>query len=329
MEKKPKLAVYWAASCGGCEIALVNLHGRLLELDSRFDFCFCPCLLDFKTHDVEALADASIDITLFNGAIRTSENAEMAQLLRRKSKVLVAFGACAKGGGIPALSNLHTPLKHFASIYLDGPTIDNPTFDFPQTRTVLPEGILVLPDFYRRVQSLSAIVEVDYFLPGCPPEPERLWEAINQLSGSELPPRKSVLGAGSTTVCEECSRTKEEKCIERFRRITEFIPEEESCLLEQGLVCMGIATRGGCGGLCPAVNIPCSGCYGPPEGVEDQGLRMLSALGSILDPAPLKEFPATEVSCQVEASAASIPDCAGSFSLYSLAESLLKGAARR
>lgn len=329
MEKKPKLAVYWAASCGGCEIALVNLHERLLELDARFDLCFCPCLLDFKKHDIEALADASIDITLFNGAIRTSENAEMAQLLRRKSKVLVACGACAKGGGIPALSNFHTPLKHFATIYFDGPTIDNPDFDFPQTETMVPEGLLLLPEFFRRVETLSDIVEVDYFIPGCPPESDRLWEALNLLAGDNPPVRQSVVGAGATTVCEECSRTKEEKRIARFRRITEVIPDAENCLLEQGLVCMGIATRGGCGGLCPAVNIPCSGCYGPPDGVDDQGLRMLAALGSILDPTALKELPEAEVARQIEAATASIVDCAGSFSLYSLAESLLKGAGRR
>lgn len=329
MEKKPKLAVYWAASCGGCEIALVNLHERLLDLDARFDLCFCPCLLDFKKHDIEALADASIDITLFNGAIRTGENAEMALLLRRKSKVLVACGACAKGGGIPALSNLHTPLKHFATIYLDGPTIDNPGFDFPQTETLVHEGSLSLPAFFRRVQSLSATVEVDYFIPGCPPEADQLWAALNQLAGDAPPPRQSVVGTGATTVCEECSRRKEEKRIERFRRITEFIPDAESCLLEQGLICLGIATRGGCGGLCPAVNIPCSGCYGPPEGVEDQGLRMLAALGSILDPTALKELPEAEVALRIEATTASIADCAGSLSLYSLAESLLKGAGRR
>lgn len=328
MVQRPKLAVYWAASCGGCEIALVNLHERLLELDARFELCFCPCLLDFKTHDVEAMADGSIDITLFNGAIRTSENAEMARLLRRKSKLLVACGACAKGGGIPALSNFHTPLKHFAALYLESPTIDNPAFEFPQTEYAVPEGTLHLPDFFRRVQTLADTVEVDYFLPGCPPESDRIWEALTALAGPEPPPHRSVVGAGATTVCEECARIKGEKRIGRFRRVTEFIPDPTTCLLEQGLVCMGIATRGGCGGLCPVVNIPCSGCYGAPEGVDDQGLAMLSALGSILDPAELKELAEAEAARRIDSAAGSVFDCAGSFYLYTLAESLLKGAAR-
>src|SRR5690242_9073197 len=80
MSDKPKLAMYWAASCGGCEIAVVNLHEKLLDVDAAFDFMFCPCLMDTKKKDIEAMPDKSIAITLFNGAIRTDENAEMAHL---------------------------------------------------------------------------------------------------------------------------------------------------------------------------------------------------------------------------------------------------------
>src|SRR5579862_5520025 len=104
MSPKPKLSIYWASSCGGCEVAVVNLHEMILDIDSYFDFVFCPCLLDAKRKDVEAMADRSIAITLFNGAIRTEENEEMAHLLRRKSQLLIAYGACSSHGGIPALS---------------------------------------------------------------------------------------------------------------------------------------------------------------------------------------------------------------------------------
>ena len=329
MPVKPKLAIYWASSCGGCEIAVVNLHERLLELDALFDICFCPCLLDTKKHDLEAWPDHSIAITLFNGAIRTDENLEMAHLLRNKSATLIACGACAKGGGIPALSNFHSSLRHFSSIYFCNPTIDNPGFAVPQEITTVAEGALPLPRFHDQVRTLADVVAVDYFIPGCPPEPDRLWEALTALAGAEPPPPGTVLGTGATTVCEECARVKEEKRVSRFRRITEFIPDEGACLLEQGLVCMGIATRGGCGGLCPAANSPCIGCYGPPQGVSDQGARMLAALGSILDPGELRGLREEEVVARIEAAAASITDCAGSFYLFSLAESLLKGAARR
>src|SRR5579872_486742 len=112
-EQKPKLSMYWASSCGGCEISLVNLHERILELDQNFDLAFCPCLMDTKRKDVEAWPDRGIAITFFNGAIRTAENEKMAHLMRAKSELLVAFGSCSGAGGIPALSNLHGRDAHF------------------------------------------------------------------------------------------------------------------------------------------------------------------------------------------------------------------------
>src|ERR1700738_739068 len=95
MPLKPKLAMYWASSCGGCEVALVNLNEKILEVDAHFDFVFCPCLLDTKMSEIEALPDRGLSITFFNGAIRTSENVEMAKLFRRQSAVLIAFGSCS------------------------------------------------------------------------------------------------------------------------------------------------------------------------------------------------------------------------------------------
>jgi F420-non-reducing hydrogenase small subunit len=108
MAEKPKLAMYWAASCGGCEISVLNIGDKILTVDEVFDIAFFPCIADFKYKDVENYPDGYIDVCLFNGAIRNSENEEMAHLLRKKSKVLVAYGSCAYEGCIPALSNLTT-----------------------------------------------------------------------------------------------------------------------------------------------------------------------------------------------------------------------------
>ena len=94
--------MYWAASCGGCEISLVNIQEKILEVDANFNFMFCPCLIDTKKKDIQALPDKSIALTLFNGAIRTEENEEMAHLLRQKSQTLVAFGSCSYAGSIPS-----------------------------------------------------------------------------------------------------------------------------------------------------------------------------------------------------------------------------------
>ena len=105
---KPKLAVYWAASCGGCDIAILDIEDKILDVAEFFDVVFWPCAMDFKYADVEAMEDKSITLTLFNGAIRSDENYHIAQLLRKKSVVLCAFGSCASDGCIPSLANLYS-----------------------------------------------------------------------------------------------------------------------------------------------------------------------------------------------------------------------------
>jgi F420-non-reducing hydrogenase small subunit len=329
MTKKPKLAMYWASSCGGCEIALVNLNEKILAVDAHFDFVFCPCLLDTKTKDIEALPDRGLALTLFNGAIRTSENEEMARLLRRKSELLIAFGSCSSEGCIPALSNLSSKADHFRAVYLDNPSIDNPQGILPQTRTTVPEGELELPEFYERVRHLVQIVDVDYFIPGCPPEPHQIWNVVEALvQGAQLPPKGSALGAGNSTVCDECAHRKENKTIKKFYRTYEIVPDRERCLLEQGIVCMGIVTRDGCGALCLQVNMPCTGCYGPPQGVLDQGAKMVSALGSVLDIGDCKDLSDGEIAARIDAVIEGLPDFAGTCYKYSLAGSLLGGRLR-
>jgi F420-non-reducing hydrogenase small subunit len=330
MSDKPKLAVYWAAACGGCEISVANLHEKILDVDAHFDFMFCPCLLDTKYKDIEALPDKDILITLFNGAIRTEENEHMAHLLRKKSQILIAYGSCSYEGCIPGLANLYTREDLLKTVYLDNPSIDNPFGTIPQPETEVPEGRLTIPAFYDRVRRLEDVVDVEYSIPGCPPESEQLWNVVSTVieilkEGKPLPPKGAILGAGKSSVCDECERKKEDKKIKAFRRTYEFIPDREQCLLEQGVICMGIATRDGCGALCPKVNMPCTGCYGQPEGTLDQGAKMVAALGSIIDIGDVKGISEDEINKRVDAVIDSIPDFAGTFYKYSLPGSILKG----
>ncbi|MCJ7824362.1 MAG: F420-nonreducing hydrogenase, partial [Anaerolineales bacterium] len=108
MSEKGVLALYWAASCGGCEIAVLGINEKILDVAAAFDIVFWPVALDGKVSDIEKMDDKSIDLCLFNGAIRTSEQEYMARLMRRKSKALVAFGSCAHEGCIPGLANATT-----------------------------------------------------------------------------------------------------------------------------------------------------------------------------------------------------------------------------
>jgi F420-non-reducing hydrogenase small subunit len=314
--KRPTLAIYWASGCGGCEVSLLNLHETFISLADSWEIVFCPCLLDFKYADIASLPERSIDLTLFNGAIRTDENLEMALLLRRISKVLVAYGSCAHEGCVPGLSNLSSAREHLSKIYLESPALDNPKQTIPKTKTVTPWGVQTLPRFHDRVKPLAEVVTVDYLLPGCPPETYSINTMFSELSVPELPPTGTVLGGGGTsTVCKECPRTRTEQPVTHFHRVHEFIPDEQNCLLEQGILCRGIATRAGCGALCPRVNMPCSGCYGAPEGMPDQGAAMISALGALLDPA------AEDVATAARELLKQFPDSAGTLYCYSLAAS--------
>lgn len=318
MSEKAKLALYWAASCGGCEIAVLAINEKILDVANAFDIVMWPVAVDGKVHHIEAMDDKSIDLCLFNGSIRTSEQEYMAQLMRQKSKVLVAFGSCAHEGGIPGLANATTKDAIFDTVYHSNVSIDNPNGTIPQTETEVSEGTLHLPLYYEEVRGLGQTVDVDYYLPGCPPEPERIWDAVVAILENKLPPAGSVIGA-TTTVCDTCDRVKSEKKISAFKRTWEVIPNATDCLLEQGLVCCGPATRAGCGGLCPSVGSPCIGCYGPNDGVEDFGARMMSALASVID----SEDP--EVIDRIIREG--IPDPIGAFYRFSLPHSLMHGIA--
>jgi F420-non-reducing hydrogenase small subunit len=325
MSEKPKLAIYWAASCGGCEIAVVNLHEKLLDVDAALELMFCPCLMDTKNKDIEALPDRAIAVTLFNGALRTEENVEMAHLLRRKSRMLVAFGSCAKGGCIPALANFTSKDELLDTVFLDNPSLDNPMKIIPSGTTSFPEGDIHLPALLGRVKHLAQEVEVDYYIPGCPPESHQIWNVIEVLLSGDLPPKGSTIGCGILTVCDDCDRTKQDKRISAFRRTYEFYPEPEVCLLEQGLICMGIATRNGCGAPCTKANMPCSGCYGAPDGISDQGAKMVAALGSVMDIGDTGGLSEEAIAARVDAFLATIPDYAGLFYKYTLASSIRGG----
>jgi len=314
---KLKVALYWAASCGGCEIGQLQIGDKLLKLAEAADIVFWPVAVDVKYKDVEAMPDNSIDACLFNGGIRNSEQEHMAKLLRRKSKALIAYGACAYGGGVPGLANLFNRKRIFDCVYQETPSTDNSGKVVPQTGTKVPEGELTVPEFYDTVKTLAQTVPVDYTIPGCPPEERTTWLALEALISGKLPPAGTVICHSVKSVCDECPRKRNVKKIKKFYRTYEIVPEPELCLLEQGLLCAGIATRGGCQAQCPQANMPCTGCYGPVEGVIDQGAHFLSAVASVID----SDDP-EEINKIIE----DIRDPVGTFYRYSLPDSLLRRA---
>ncbi len=123
MEKnKLQIALYWGAGCGGCDVAVLDTNEFILELAAVADIRLWPIAVDGKYNDIEAMDDGELDLAIFNGAVRNSENEHIAKLLRRKSKLVVAFGSCAHLGGIPALANLTSKEEIFERAYLKNPS---------------------------------------------------------------------------------------------------------------------------------------------------------------------------------------------------------------
>ncbi len=318
MSEKPKIALYWCASCGGCEESVVDLAEDILKVVDAVDIVFWPVAMDFKRKDVDAMEDGSILATLLNGSIRTSEQEEMAQLLRKKSQVMIAYGSCAHLGGIPSLSNQFPREQILKYVYEDAPTVVNEAKTRPQTEYKDNGRTATLPEFRNICRALDQVVDVDYYIPGCPPTPKILMNAIQVLLSGKLPPKGTVLSP-DIALCEECPR-KDTKptdvAFKEFKRPhwTEIDPD--TCLLAQGIVCMGPATRSGCEALCPKGNMPCTGCFGPTSRVRDQGAKILSSLCANL---------AAEDEKSIDQALAGIPDPVGTFYRYGLAHCLLRG----
>ena len=313
---KPKLAFYWAASCGGCEITVTELGMGLVAASDLVDIVFWPCAMDFKYSDVEAMDDKEIDLCFFNGGIRTDENEHLAKLLRAKSKVLVAFGSCAHEGCIPGLANLFDAESIMERVYVTVPSLDESAGTLPQISSQVPEGEITLPAFQDHLRTLAQTVDVDYFMPGCPPVVDQVWNVFQAALDGKLPPKGSIIGAYAKTNCDLCERQKGQSSarIQAFKRPHEVQLDPEQCFLAQGVICYGPVTRAGCGLPCVNGNMPCRGCYGPPDGVVDQGTKLISTLGALID---------TDDPEQIEAIMDSMVDVVGTCYRFSLADSVL------
>jgi len=314
---KPKIALYWCASCGGCEETVVDLAEDILGVVEAVDIVLWPVAMDFKYRDIEAIPDKSITATLLNGAIRSTEQEEMAHLLRRKSQFLIAYGSCAVSGGIPGLANQFPREQILSFNYEQAPTLDGSDKTRPATLFKNNGHTVTLPELHHVVRALDQVVEVDYYVPGCPPTPNITKTALTALLEGKLPPRGSVI-APDIALCDECPRKRSKPAdlgFTQFKRPHQVLADPEKCFLAQGILCMGPGTRSGCGAQCTSGNMPCTGCFGPTSRVRDHGLKLMS---SICANVAAKDPP--EVSKTLEG----IPDPIGSFYRYGLAASMLR-----
>jgi F420-non-reducing hydrogenase small subunit len=327
MAKKITIALKRGASCVGCDIAVLNFNEDLLTLLSVADIVFAPTILDVKYDDLRKMPDKSITIGLYHGAVRNSDNAELAKIMRAKCQILIAYGACAHLGGIPGLANCTTKQKILEQVYCRSVSTTNPQRVFPKEKSRDSHGHeLTLPELYEEVKTLDEVVDVDYFVPACPPPPAinmKILKIVKDFveKGTPLPPKGTVI-ASERTLCDECLRKKSPKLkIGSFTRLHQVELDPEKCFLEQGILCLGPATRGGCDAICTKVNMPCRGCMGPTAAVCEQGASMLSAIASLYGLTD-KETELTEE--QIIKLMSEIIDPLGYFYRYSLPKSELR-----
>lgn len=286
-----KVSEEWFAVCGGCEVSILDIGEPLLDLLPSLDFVHFPVLMDHKlygqTGEGSKMEIPKSDVGIITGSIRNEENRELALEMREKCGVIIALGSCANFGGVPALANMYTNDKIFDTVYRDTPGTDSG--DNPSD----------VPAFTDRVYAVNEVIKVDVALPGCPPTPEWIAEALTSLLEGKtfsLPER---------SVCDECPVVREKKTEMAIRRplqnaqFTVGRYDDMRCLNEQGILCLGPATRAGCGGSaktprCIRAYMPCRGCYGPIRAGANPMVDMMGALSSVgLDPRAIPDRMAT------------------------------------
>lgn len=264
--EKIKAATGILQGCFGCHIALLDLHEDLLDILSSIDIVRSPL------NDIKEIPD--VDIGIVDGCVANEENLKVARKFREKSKKVVAFGTCACLGGVPGLRNLFRVEDVLKRGYIETEsTVDG---KIPSSEEI--------PELLPYVKALSQVIAVDYTLPGCPPTPHRIKEFFTAILNGQEPvlPKKNL--------CHECTRKHKEMYIPRREFITDSVHsimeldriDEDLCFLEQGVLCMGPATREGCDSRCVKGNTPCRGCMGPTDDAMEQGAKMINALATIL-----------------------------------------------
>jgi len=166
--KKMRLATAWLGGCSGCHMSLLDLGERLVELAGAIELVYGPLV------DVKAFPER-VDVALVEGAVANVDNLELIQQIREHSRIVVSLGDCAVTGNVTSLRNFFTVDDLLTAVYHAG----------PGSAPHGAEAVRELPALLPRVLPLHQVVPVDAFIPGCPPDPERIWTALSALLRGE------------------------------------------------------------------------------------------------------------------------------------------------
>ena len=228
-----KASIVSLTCCAGCVCSLLNAGQALLDvLSDEFEIVYSPTFADLKEVP-------SVDLAIVEGGIRTKEDERLIREVRAKSRVLVGLGICATHGGVTSLGNI-----------VSVKTLLEKEQSFLDKR---------LPELEDLMYPICSFVDVDYYIPGCPPMPFLIVHTLKSIASGKKPDRFQ------SVVCTECNRKIVPAKLHRLCGIYEKEADPDLCLVSQGFICLGSLTRNGCGAPCPRGNFTCFGCRGPPD----------------------------------------------------------------
>lgn len=248
-----RVAFMQLSSCWGCHQSLLNAHLGLLPILPELEIVYWPAVVDFKHDSLKARPDGDIVVGFIEGVARTKEDTENAKLMRKKCKVIVAIGACACYGSVMGLANLFDKEELVNRKFKETEAI---TDDDPKEPT---EHV---PGFEEFIVNVKDIIDVDVFIPGCPPTTENIIAAITYLL--------TLVGEGpaslnkNSTVCETCNLLK------------------KGCLLDKDILCYGSITAAGCEEMCPNNGDVCYGCFRPTAKPHNKSKQLKDLVDNVL-----------------------------------------------
>jgi coenzyme F420-reducing hydrogenase gamma subunit/tRNA A-37 threonylcarbamoyl transferase component Bud32 len=260
----PTVGILPLQGCFGCQLNMLDLHEKLVDVLKLVDVRFSYLM------DVKEMPE--LDIGFVEGAVGNVDNEEKLKAFRGKCKKLVALGTCASFGGIPGLRNLHPMQEVVARAY-------GPANGFGG-----PPDPAQVPALTKHVRAVPDVVPVDAIIPGCPSPRDLLVQSITALVEG------SSLKIPTHNLCTQCKRRHKAMLVPKRAFVSDDVRatmelstiDPDLCFLEQGVLCLGLATREGCGSRCTSYNAPCQGCMGPPPKVRETGAKWIDALGSLL-----------------------------------------------
>lgn len=245
----PKIATLQLCGCSGCHVSILDTSQDLFSLidNGRIALKYMQILMDVKE------LEEPIDVLLVEGCVLTQHDQDILEAYAKYAQKIVAIGSCASFGGPAALGNQFHRGDILRRMY--------PSSN-PSGKSQIPT--VGLPRVHEFACPIDTFVKVDLFVPGCPPESRTIRDFVN----ATIDNKSSLTSIKS--VCDECNRKRNGDSPSKIRRIIEIDElSPDKCLVEQGIVCMGKMTTGGCGAKCPSAGAPCEGCYGPSMTLRD------------------------------------------------------------